>query len=300
MNSRRIIILSIIVFPLLLGGCGVKLEPTVVLARMAESMSQVKQVVIEGQLKLSGNSDTAIFNSLQTLSAVFTGRVDINDPGALRYLIQLDLSGQGAEGSTKIGAEIRGLPDYTYFQVQEAKVPSSLPVSLTPDKRWYKVKNPEEGPAGGNILGGGNRLTNAEGLQLRSLINNSRLFTAQTVLADETIKGVRTNHFAAMIDKTALANLLDGVQTATNGKIKPNREAALKLATDYTYDLWISRSDHRLIKLVAQGNLSPVGQSESMIELNFSRFDSPVSVAAPSEVKEFTLESLLKSPLGQL
>ena len=300
MNNRRLVPLLLAIIPLLLGGCGIKLEPAVVLERMAVAMSQVKQVSVDGQIKLSGNSDTAIFNGLQSLSALFSGRLDISSPSALRYLITLNLAGQGAEGNTKIGAEIRGLPDYTYFRVQEAQVPAGLPISLTPDNRWYKVKNPEPGAAEGNVLGGSNRLTDAEGLQLRALVSGSRLFTVQTVLGDETIKGVRAYHFAALVDATALANLLDGIQAATNGKIKPNRESALKLAKDYTYDLWVSKNDYHLIKLVARGNLSPAGQSESMIELGLSRFDSPVSIVAPSEVKEFSLESLLKSPLGQL
>jgi len=297
MNRIKINLLMI-VLPLLLGGCGVKLTPTAILERMAEVMSQVNQVEVTGQLKLTGTSDTAVLNGLRELTADFSGKIDIANLDKLAYTLNLDLTGQGAEGDTQISAEVRGMPDYTYFRIKSASTPPNLPWSLTPDNRWYKVKNPDN--SAGDVLGGGRRLTNAEGLQIRELIKNSRLFLVQTVLSPETVKGIRTYHLAVMLDRGAWGDWLDLLAAVTNDQLKPNREGALKLADNYTYDLWISQRDYHLIKLVAQGNLSPAGRSESVLELNLSRFDSPVSVAVPSEVKEFTIESLLQSPLGNL
>jgi hypothetical protein len=269
-----------------------------VVDRMMVNMSQVEQLEAVGQLKLTGTSDTAVFNGLKELATDFTAKIDLADLDNLRFSLLLNLSGQAPEGSTKIGAELRGLPDYTYFRIQEAQTPSDVPLSLTPDARWYKVKNPE--PSTGDVLGGGGRLTNEDGLKIRELIKTTKLFTVQTILGDETIKGVRSYHLAALIDRDALSNLLDAIQAVTNERVKLDRSAALKLATDYTYDLWISKRDCHLVKLTAHGNLAAAGQSESVIEVFLSRFDSPISVAAPSEVKEFNLNDLLKSPLGQL
>jgi hypothetical protein len=296
--DRSKINLLLVAIPLLLGGCGVKLEPAAILERMTEAMSQVNQVEVTGQLKLAGTSDTAVLNGLRELTADFSGKIDIADLDKLAYTLNLDLTGQGAEGNTQISTEVRGMPDYTYFRIKSASTPPNLPWSLTPDNRWYKVKNPDD--SAGNVLGGGRRLTNAEGLQIRELIKNSHLFLVQTVLSPETVKGVRTHHLAVMLDRGAWGNWLDALAAITNDQLKPNREGALKLADNYTYDLWISQRDYHLVKLVARGNLSSAGQSELVLELNLSRFDSPVSVAVPSEVKEFTIESLLQSPLGNL
>ncbi|MFA5270159.1 MAG: hypothetical protein WC400_00885 [Patescibacteria group bacterium] len=270
----------------------------VIVDRMMVSMSEVNQLEAAGQLKLAGASDTAIFNGLKELVADFTAKVDLSNLDNLKFSLLFDLSGQAPDGNTKISAELRGLPEYTYFRVQESNVPSSASLSLTPDARWYKVKNPEA--TVGNILGGGGRLTNEDGIKIRELLKTAQLFTVQTVLGDETIKSVRCYHLAVLIDRDALGSLLDAVQAVTNERVKFDRSAALKLATDYTYDLWISKRDYHLAKLVARGNLSTAGQSESALDITFSRLNSPVSVAAPSEVKEFNLSDLLQSSLGQL
>lgn len=295
--NRRHLIIPILLIPLLLGGCGPQLGTGDVVDRMMANLSQVQQLDAAGQLKLAGTSDTSVFNGLKELVADFTARIDLADLDNLKFSLMLNLSGQAPEGGTTIGAEIRGLPEYTYFRIQEAKTPSSTPLSLTPDARWYKVKNPEN--SSGNVLGGGSRLTNEDGLKIRELLKAAKLFTVQTVLADETIKGVRSYHLAALIDRDTLNNLIADIETATNERVKLNRETVLKLATDYTYDLWISKRDYHLVKLIARGNLAPAGQSESVLEVLLSRFDSPVSVVAPSEVKEFSIDSLLKSSLGQ-
>jgi len=296
--KRFYLVVPFLLIPLLLGGCGPRPEMGTVVNRMMVSMSQVKQLEAVGQLKLAGTSDTAVFGGLKELMAEFTAKADIANLDNLKFSLLFNLSGQAAEGNTKIAAEVRGLSDYTYFRIQEATTPSSVPLSLTSDARWYKVKNPETSTS--NILGGGTRLTNDDGLKIRDLIKNAQLFTVQTVLGDETIKGVRSYHVAALIDQGALANLLTAIQAATNGRVKLDSVSTTKLATDYTYDLWISKRDYRLVKLVAHGNLAAAGQSESIVEVVLSRFDNPVSVAAPSEVKEFNLNDLLKSPLGQL
>lgn len=288
-----------VAFLVFLSGCGVKLDTSTVLEQMMVGMSEVKQFDAVGQLKLSGNSETALFNGLKQLAAAFNGRIDLANLDALKFSFQLDLSGTGAEGDTRIAAEIRGLPDYTYFRVSEANTPANLPLTLKPDARWYKVRNVTE-QATGEVLGGGWRLTNPEGAKLREAVKGLKLFTVQTVLGEETIKGTRCYHFAALIDQAAWGSLLDNLSNVTNGQLKFDRSAAMRLATDYTYDLWIGKRDHRLAKLIARGNLAPAGQSESALEVNLSRFNSPVSVVAPSEVKEFTLDSLLQSPLGQL
>lgn len=296
--NRPYLITLILLIPLLLGGCGPQVEMGVIVDRMMVKLSETKQTEATGQLKLAGASDTAVFDGLKELTANFTAKVDLSDFDELRFSLALDLMGQAPEGVTQIGAEVRGLPDYTYFRVKEANTPTTSPLSITPDARWYKVKNPEVN--GGNVLGGGNRLTNEDGLKIRALIKSAKLFTVQTVLADEVIKGVRSYHLAALIDQTAFSDLLNAIQSATNDRVTLDRSQIMKLSTNYTYDLWISKRDYRLVKLVAQGNLSAAGQSESMLEILFSRFDSPVGVVAPSEVKEFNINDLLKSPLGQM
>lgn len=265
---------------------------------MMESLSQIKQVEATGQLKLSGNSDTDIFNGLKELIANFTAKVNLVNLDGLKFSLALNLSGQAPEGTTKIGAEIRGLPDYTYFRIQEANTPDGSLLSLAPDARWYKVKNPESNT--GNILGGGGRLTSDDGLKIRELIKSAKLFTIQTILGDETIKGVRSYHLAALIDQTALLNLVDAVKSVTHNRVALDRSKALLLATDYTYDLWISKRDYRLVKLIAHGNLAAAGRSESVLEVFLSNFNSPINVVSPSEVREFNLNDLLKAPLNPL
>ncbi|OGB74792.1 hypothetical protein A2810_00565 [candidate division Kazan bacterium RIFCSPHIGHO2_01_FULL_49_10] len=296
--TRPYLIITVLLLPLLLSGCGPQVELGVAVDRMMEKLSEVKQVEAVGQLKLVGESETAIFNGLKELVADFTAKADFANLDKLRFSLTLNLSGQAPEGATKIGAEIRGLPDYTYFRVKEANAPSGSPLSITSDARWYKVKNPEV--SSGNVLGGGNRLTNEDGIKIRELIRSAKLFTVQTVLSDEVIKGVRSYHLAALIDQSALSDLLDAIQLVTGERVVLDRAKLMRLASDYTYDLYISRRDYHLVKLIAHGNLSTAGQSESVLEILFSRFDSPVGVVAPSEVKEFNINDLLKSPLGQL
>lgn len=281
-----------------LGGCGVKLSPAAALERMAEAMSQVNQVEMAGQLQLAGTTETAIFNGLRDLAADFTGKIDVANLDALYYTLDLTLTGQGEEGNTKVGGELRGLPDYTYFRVREAVTPPNSPLALTADDRWYKIKNPDDGA--GDVLGSGRRLTEAEGLRIRELIKSSRLFSAQTVLSPETVKGARTYHFTAVLERGALSSWLDALQIILGDKLKFDREAMMKLADNYTYDLWISQRDYRLVKIIARENFSADGKPQATLELDLFHFDSPVNIAVPSEVQEFTLESLLRSPLGQL
>lgn len=298
MNYRQLIFVASLTL-LLLGGCGLKrVDADVALLQMQTAMSQINQVGFVGSLQYAGAPNSSLFNGLQELVANFNGQVDLAQIDQLRYALTLDLAGQSAEGDTQLAAELRGLPDYTYLRLSQAKLPDNLPLAVSADSRWYKIKN--DPSATGDILGGSQRLTAGEVAAVRELVNHSQLFVAQTTLPDTTIKGVRTYHLAALIDQSALASFLDQLASVTNRKLQIDRTTALQLATNYTYDLWISQRDYRLVQLLAQSNTAiSAGLNTTVLELSLNRFNLPLNIVPPSEVREFSLESLLRSSMGE-
>ncbi|OGB74204.1 hypothetical protein A2V68_00305 [candidate division Kazan bacterium RBG_13_50_9] len=284
-----------------LGGCGVKTDPAVVLDRVSQAMSLTKQAAFVGQFNLSGDPEHNLFEGLSELSVRFEGRADLASLNGLQYLISLLVNGSSAEGSTRIGAEVRSFPDYNYFRITDVAIPLDLPFALTTDNKWYKVKRSSD--SGANVLGSNPRLiSDEEWEQVRGLIGSSRLFLTDQLLPDETVNGTRSYHLKVIIDRFALVGFLDQLDAITRGKLQLDRAAWMKLVDGYNYDLWITKRGYRLTRLKVAGTYigDELRQVDFDLSLNLTNFDTPVEVTRPSEVEDFSLQRLFGLPLGNL
>jgi hypothetical protein len=286
---------------LALTGCQQQADPATILAQMMKFCSEIKQTSFTGQFNLVGASPVGIFNGLNDLSINATGRVDLASIDSFRYSANLNVSGRSAEGSTKIGAEIRSLPDYSYFKVTDISMPLGLPFSLATDDKWYKIK--KSNLAEGNTLGASNKsLSDSEIIKIRELTTTANLFTVTQVLPEEVVNNLTTYHFKAKINPDDLSNFFEGLTEITDSKVSLDIPYLVKLGEGSSFDLWVAKKNFSLVKLkIMSLNNAEADLPNFKLDLNFSKFNSPVDVKPPATVtSDFSLEKFFGISLNNL
>lgn len=286
---------------LILGGCGNKTDPAEVLANMNISMSEIKQVKINGQFNLLSNAGQTIFEGLSDLDIIFNSQLDLADAKDFKYSISLLVDGTGPEGSTRLGADIISLFDYNYFRITDIILPLGLPFSLTTDDNWYKVKKVTTSDE--NILGSNpNLLTNTEVLAIRRLISKTQFFIPLETKPDATVNGFRSHHISVILDEIVLLEFIDQLSNVTNNKLNLDKNIVQYLANDYKYDFWITKKDSKLTKAKINGIYA--NNNDEIVfdaEINLINFDFIADINAPSKnVEEFKLDNLFGLPLANL
>ena len=286
---------------LILGGCENKTNPAEVLTNMSMSMSDIKQVKINGKFNLLSNSGKTIFEGLSDLDITFATQLNLADIKDFKYFANLLVDGTGPDGSTRLGADIISLFDYNYFRITDIILPLGLPFSLTTDNNWYKVKKITTSDK--NILGSNpNLLTNAEVLAIRKLISETQFFIPLEIKPDVTINGFRSNHISVVFDEIVLFRFIDQLSNVTNNKLKLDKNIVKYLVNDYEYDLWVTRKNSRLTKIKVGGIY--INNNDEIVfdaEINLTNFDIIVDINAPSQdIEEFKLDSLFGLPLANL
>lgn len=282
-------------------GCQKQADPAVTLAQMMKFFSGIKQASFTGQFNLVGASRLAVFNGLNDLSIGATGRIDLANIDNFRYIANLNVSGKGVEGSTRIGAELRSLSDYNYFKVTDISMPLGLPFSLATDDKWYKIKKSDL--AEGNTLGGSNKsLSDDEITKIRELTATANLFTVTQILPEEVVNNLTTYHFKAKINSNGLRNFLEGLEKVTNSQVSLDIPYLVKLGEGSSFDLWIAKKNSSPVKLkiISLNNVAS-NLPNFKLDLNLSQFNSPVDIKPPTTViSDFNLEKFFGISLNNL
>lgn len=310
MESRLPIFMKRISFGLLIGsllscfvlaGCQKPLDPIVTLSQTMKFCSNIKQANFAGQFNLVGASRSAIFNGLNDLTIGATGRIDLSSMENFRYLANLNVTGKGVEGSTKIGAELRSLPDYNYFKVTDISMPLGLPFSLATDDKWYKVK--KSTLTAENTLGANNKsLSDAEMAKIRELVASANIFVVTQVLPEEVVNNLTVYHFKSKINPDGLRKFLNDIIQATNSKLSFDVPYTVRLGEGSSFDLWVAKKNSSLVKIkVMSLNNTENDLPNFKLDINFSQFNAPVEVKAPSTaVNDFSLEKFFGISLNNL
>lgn len=295
---KRELIWGLALSLLILGGCGLKSEePPVVFAKMMRTMSQIEQLEFSGGFQVVGRSNLALLQGLQDLQVTSNGRVNLVNATNVRYLLDLVITGMGSEGKTEIGAELRSFPDCNYFRLTRIAVPLGLPFSLTADNKWYQIKS---GSQNRELLGSSQPLT-ADQLQLiRGLIANAKLFDLVQKFPDEIVSGARVYHWQVAMEQDATQGLLRDWAGIANPPESVNLEKWAAMLSDYKYEFWINKYDHRLMQASVKGWYdSPDSQRlDFTVTVNLDKFNAIQSIERPSNVQEFNLRQLLGLPLA--
>ena len=281
---------------LILGGCGIKPEePPVVFEKMMQTMSKVEQLEFTGNFQIVGTSTLSLLQGLQDLEITGSGRVNLAKASDFRYLLNLVVSGKSSDGKTEIGAEIRSFPDCNYFKITQIVLPMSLPFSLSADNRWYQIKS---GGQNREWLGSSQPLDDVQLQQVRALLSQSKLFNVVQKFPDETVGGGRTYHWQVAVDAEAMRGLLRDWVNLTNptGSVDIDHWAAM--LSDYTYEFWINKYDHRLMKASVKGwyDSSEHQRVDFAATVSFTKFNAIQSIERPTSVQEFDLRQMLGLP----
>ena len=281
---------------LILGGCGIKPEePPVVFEKMSNAMSKVEQLEFSGDFQVVGNSTIPLFQGLQDLQISGNGRTNLTEVNNLRYLLNLAIKGKSSEGDTEIGTEIISFPDCSYFRLTNIVMPLGLPFSLAPNNKWYKTKS-----GGQNLdwLGSTQPVTPEQTNQIRVLIAQSKLFNVVQKFPDETVGGGRTYHWQVAVDAEALRVSIRDLTNLTGPATDMDIDHIVAMLSDYTYEFWINKYDHRLMRADIKGWYdSPEHQRvDFTVKFNFDKFSSVSTIDRPSNVQEFDLRQMLGLP----
>lgn len=281
----------------LLGGCGIKPEePPVVLSKMTQAMSQLERMEFSGDFQVIGKSTIPLFQGLQDLRIVGTGRVDLAKANNFRYLLNLIISGMGSEGKTEVGAELRSFPDTNYFRITQITMPMGLPFSLSPDNKWYKFKSTGQNQ---DWLGSSKPLTDEQLKQMRELLNQNQLFTVVQKFPDETVNGTRAYHWQVAFDLESLKTLLRNWSNIANPMTEVDVEHWATMLSNYTYEFWINKYDHRIMKASIKGwyDSKPDQRVDFTLELSIDKFNVAQNIDRPANnVEEFNLRQMLGLP----
>ena len=283
---------------LILGGCGIKTaEPPVVLGKMVQVMSKLEQGEFSGEFKLVGKSTLPLLQGLQDLQITGTGRFNLADVSNLKYLLNLVISGMGSEGKTEIGAELRSFPDRNYFRVTRIAMPLGLPFSLSADNKWYQIKSSGQNQ---EWLGASQPITSEQMQQIRVLIAQSKLFNVVQKFPDETVNGTRAYHWQVAFDGDVLQTFLRDWTNIINPTSMVDLKRSAAMLSNYNYEFWISKRDHRLLRGDVKGWYEDsVGQrTDFTITVSLNKFNSAQAIERPSNVQEFNLRELLGLPLA--
>lgn len=301
-NMKKLCItISVILLTLILSGCGVKTDPGFVLDQMEISMSTIEQMEFSGEFSLTGDTNQVILGDLSDLTVRLDSEIDLADFENLKYLINFLVDGAGADGVTRLGAEVRSFADYNYFRVTDISIPLNLPFSLTTDDNWYKVKKSVSN--GNNVLGVDLGLfTNKEFNQIRRLFRDSKFFVPYKTLPDATVNSMRSYHIIATINQEVLDRFIDQLDIIADGKLGINKSFISQLLSSYQYNLWITKGEYKLTKLMVNGSYVDRDNNDLGFEaeVNLTRFDIPMDITRPSNVQDFNLDHLFGLPLGSL
>ncbi|MEA1909627.1 MAG: hypothetical protein U9M89_01200 [Patescibacteria group bacterium] len=295
---RKAFIFILTILVITLGGCNWRLDvgsPNAdnVLARMTHNLSETETFAFAGDFSLNGPTSVSLFSGLSNLEIDFFGESNVSSVRNMQYGIELTLSGTGDEGATEVGMELRNFPDSDFFRIKHLSLPLSLPFTLSTDQRWYKVGS--NTPESSDILGGVNKLTNAELKELRGLISESKIFEVTEQLGDATVNGSRTFHYKVGIDSLMVEEILYKWLTITDSDKVYEVPDWVEMLKTYDYEIFINKHSFDLAQIKVSGwYLDARNQRlEFTTNIIFDRFNNRVDIPRPSDVEDFNLRSLL-------
>lgn len=281
-----------------LTGCGRLIDPVIVLNNMMEFSSGLKQVEFNGKFDLSGDLQSKLLSGLKNLSVASVGRIDFSSANDFRYGINLIMNGQGSDGNTRIGVEVRGLPEYNYFKLTDIIMPLGLPFSLSADNKWYKVK--KAALSNESVLGRDSQpLQEAEIKQIRNLVKSNLAFIDPQSLPDAVVNNLTTYHIKAKIDPLVFADFLS--QLAQIISYNFDQAAVVSWANESNYEFWVTKRGFNLVRLKIDHPKTSTNPSNFTIDLQLTKLNLPINIETPSEsVPDFNLDKFLGLPLNQL
>ncbi len=214
-------------------------------------------------------------------------------------------------GAPLVGIEERGLNRTVYVRLTHA--PTDFPIDLTPIVgQWAKI----DGEALAERFGVATSTTDAvkPSLDAAQKAKTAAAFLELKplrvieVLKEQQIDGVTAHHFRISADKEAikafvlrLRDIRDDKASLAYEKFNDDLERAWPGIRIETFEAWVGKRDGLPKRLLLQAKTAeskemPIAGATT-IEMDFTRFDAPVKIDAPSDAKplEEIMDMLLSS-----
>jgi hypothetical protein len=253
--------------------------------------------------RIAGTSDTKF-------SIDFNGSADVTDVNHPKSDVNLNFN----YSLFTFGLEFRLIDKIFYLKVNQLpKIPDMDLSSYA--NIWIKVDPEAVAKQYGVGLDLQNKtpdLTAGQKKQIEDLTMNAHFVNKITKLADDTIDGVTTYHFALTIDKPGLISYLTQLDKINNsaGSTSMDLSTVFDKIQISNAEIWIGKTDNMIYRVSGQiTELPSSGTTNDAIPsgtvnilLNFKNFNKPSSIVAPTEskdvldvIKEFTASAVVKA-----
>lgn len=239
MGLRNIILgLTLGATSIFLSGCisslqAASLSPDEVMINFSQSLKRLESFNYDINLELTGNLPNGLGGAVESASIKFSGTVGASNKEniATQAIGQIATQVQGVP--VILNGQVISLEGYTYFQIQDLKLPFIQSLGIKQLGQWYKIKHPIAGMD-----------ANLGSVQILSDTTNDTvpeietLFEIVEVLMDETIKDARSYHYRVRAKTDIFISFLDQLEGALPLNIEP---AVSKQVEGFIFDLWLSK-----------------------------------------------------------
>lgn len=254
---------------------------------------------LQGDIKDAGKSTKFNFT--------LNGGGDLKDVKDPRLTVKLDgsLDSDGQAGSANL--DFRFGKDAVYFNLMKLSMGATeLPPEITTLlNKWWKYAIPKEAmdqistslPA----LGKADADLTPQGKQFKQLFQDANFFSQSALVGTEDVKGEKSYHYSATVDKTGVLNFLKGASQIQDGNtITPEEFATAEKSlanVDIKSDVWVGATSGILNKVVATLTMKDSGDGTSgviNINLAIGDFNKAVAIEGPAGAEDFPLEQVLQ------
>jgi hypothetical protein len=241
--------------------------------------------------KLEINTDPRIAGATNVQFGMdFSGTVDATDPANPKNELNIDLN----SSIISLGIDTKFVDQILYLKIDN--IPTFIPEASKYSDVWMKAdleEISEKYGIGIDLQNGQPDLTDGQKNELEELMNNSNFFNGVTKLGSDSIDGVGMHHYALTIDKQALKNYLESINSiiASGGGFTGTTSDVFDFVEFDDVEVWIGKSDKRLHRISAKiyekpsaANTLPAAGSVNFL-INLRNFNNPSPIEAPTESK---------------
>ena len=297
-------------------------SPEAIVQRMTAKLADIASLEYSGDINivadvggvLGGSANprsSARQNEEDNLSIRFTGSSDIrnlNDPkGSFSFAIRTDVL---PPGEFTFGLETRIIGKTIYVKLSDAPKVGSFDLRGIKDQ-WIKIDaSALKQQFGLRITKGAQEeqeLSPEQIEKIKAAVRRAKIFTITEKSGNEEIEGVSTHHYAFVINKEGIKNLLIEINTIVHDKPLTEKELAdldaiLGAIESPGGELWVGKNDLLPYKTslhfaIQESGKAGISGNVGLI-LQFKNFNKPVQIEIPAPAK--TLQEILGGLFGAL
>lgn len=243
---------------------------------------------------------------------MLSGSADMKDTKDPKINLKLDGSGNADEASAAGAAEFRMNKDALYFSLAklETKGGEEVPKEFVDMYvgKWWKIAIPPEALnefTASIPEGGSQENLSPEQKKMRALFESTQFFKNIKFVAVEDVKGEKSFHYTAELDKDAFATFAvkaaeEQGKAMTASDLEEMKAGMKKF--DFVGNVWVSQTSGVLNQVSGDVKLATTDASEPTgtvtLRMTLWDFNKPVTVQVPSGALDFPVEQLLGGMLG--